>query len=91
MNIFRMCRCAGKVKSLGRLLDRTVFRRRMFLIVSQALTLFTTPVVYLYLDRLQHWLSGAGAKKKRAEKTAPLHPAPSPEPAWVPQTEQPAE
>jgi HAE1 family hydrophobic/amphiphilic exporter-1 len=61
------------------------------LIVSQALTLFTTPVVYLYLDRLQHWLSGAGAKKKRAEKTAPLHPAPSPEPAWVPQTEQPAE
>jgi Cu/Ag efflux pump CusA len=27
------------------------------LIVSQALTLYTTPVVYLYLDRLQHWLS----------------------------------
>ena len=25
------------------------------LIVSQALTLFTTPVVYLYFDRLQHW------------------------------------
>ena len=24
------------------------------LIVSQALTLFTTPVVYLYLDRLSH-------------------------------------
>src|SRR4029079_4388501 len=33
------------------------------LIVSQALTLFTTPVVYLYLDRLSSWLrrrSGAG-------------------------------
>ncbi|MBV8662647.1 MAG: efflux RND transporter permease subunit, partial [Hyphomicrobiales bacterium] len=29
------------------------------LIVSQALTLFTTPVIYLYLDRLQQWLSGA--------------------------------
>jgi HAE1 family hydrophobic/amphiphilic exporter-1 len=25
------------------------------LLVSQALTLFTTPVVYLYLDRLSHW------------------------------------
>ena len=28
------------------------------LIVSQILTLFTTPVVYLYLDRLAIWLSG---------------------------------
>jgi hydrophobe/amphiphile efflux-1 (HAE1) family protein len=28
------------------------------LIVSQILTLFTTPVVYLYLDRLQAWLMG---------------------------------
>jgi multidrug efflux pump subunit AcrB len=28
------------------------------LIVSQMLTLFTTPVVYLYLDRLQAWLTG---------------------------------
>ena len=27
------------------------------LIVSQALTLFTTPVIYLYLDRLSHWLT----------------------------------
>jgi multidrug efflux pump len=27
------------------------------LIVSQVLTLYTTPVVYLYLDRLQHWRS----------------------------------
>ena len=26
------------------------------LILSQMLTLFTTPVVYLYFDRLQHWL-----------------------------------
>jgi HAE1 family hydrophobic/amphiphilic exporter-1 len=25
---------------------------------SQMLTLFTTPVVYLYLDRFQTWLSG---------------------------------
>jgi multidrug efflux pump len=28
------------------------------LIVSQALTLYTTPVVYLYLDRLRLWLRG---------------------------------
>ncbi|HEX9446402.1 MAG TPA: efflux RND transporter permease subunit [Dongiaceae bacterium] len=26
------------------------------LVVSQMLTLFTTPIVYLYLDRLNHWL-----------------------------------
>jgi multidrug efflux pump subunit AcrB len=29
------------------------------LALSQILTLYTTPVVYLYLDRLQHWLTGA--------------------------------
>ena len=29
------------------------------LALSQVLTLFTTPVVYLYLDRLQTWLGGA--------------------------------
>ncbi|HET9408858.1 MAG TPA: multidrug efflux RND transporter permease subunit [Candidatus Sulfotelmatobacter sp.] len=29
------------------------------LIVSQALTLFTTPVVYIYLDRFRLWLRGA--------------------------------
>jgi hydrophobe/amphiphile efflux-1 (HAE1) family protein len=28
------------------------------LILSQMLTLFTTPVIYLYLDRFQSWLSG---------------------------------
>jgi len=28
------------------------------LIVSQALTLFTTPVVYLYMDRFSQWLAG---------------------------------
>jgi hydrophobic/amphiphilic exporter-1 (mainly G- bacteria), HAE1 family len=42
------------------------------LIVSQALTLFTTPVVYLYLDRLSNWLAGKGPSE-----TADLeeHPA----------------
>jgi hydrophobe/amphiphile efflux-1 (HAE1) family protein len=34
------------------------------LALSQILTLYTTPVVYMYLDRLQHWLFGE--KKKQA-------------------------
>jgi hydrophobe/amphiphile efflux-1 (HAE1) family protein len=36
------------------------------LVVSQFLTLYTTPVVYLYLDRLSIWLRGE-------RKTAPSH------------------
>ncbi|TXN19694.1 efflux RND transporter permease subunit [Methylobacterium sp. WL9] len=35
------------------------------LIVSQILTLYTTPVVYLYLDRLRHW-----AKNRRGQRAA---------------------
>ncbi len=35
------------------------------LIVSQALTLFTTPVIYLYLDRFSVWLSGSKAKESK--------------------------
>jgi hydrophobic/amphiphilic exporter-1 (mainly G- bacteria), HAE1 family len=31
------------------------------LLVSQFLTLYTTPVIYLYLDRLSYWLSGRRA------------------------------
>jgi Cu/Ag efflux pump CusA len=30
---------------------------------SQVLTLYTTPVVYLYLDRFQSWLNGFGRKR----------------------------
>jgi multidrug efflux pump len=32
------------------------------LIVSQVLTLFTTPVVHLWFDRLSHWLTRPRAK-----------------------------
>ena len=32
------------------------------LILSQILTLYTTPVIYLYLERLQNWLSPAPAR-----------------------------
>jgi hydrophobe/amphiphile efflux-1 (HAE1) family protein len=37
------------------------------LALSQVLTLYTTPVVYIYLDRLQTWLFGQG------KQTAPGH------------------
>jgi HAE1 family hydrophobic/amphiphilic exporter-1 len=36
------------------------------LLVSQVLTLFTTPVIYLYLDRLSNWLSGTSHAEKAA-------------------------
>ncbi|HEY0205816.1 MAG TPA: efflux RND transporter permease subunit [Acetobacteraceae bacterium] len=39
------------------------------LILSQILTLFTTPVVYLYLDRVNNWLSGA--KRVRVREAVP--------------------
>jgi HAE1 family hydrophobic/amphiphilic exporter-1 len=32
------------------------------LALSQLLTLYTTPIVYLYLDRLQTWLTGRDAR-----------------------------
>jgi HAE1 family hydrophobic/amphiphilic exporter-1 len=40
------------------------------LIVSQALTLYTTPVVYLYLDRVQSWLTRRRPSGKREEAYA---------------------
>jgi hypothetical protein len=33
------------------------------LLFSQVLTLYTTPVIYLYLDRLQHNLAPSRAKQ----------------------------
>ncbi len=36
------------------------------LIVSQALTLFTTPVIYIYLDRLSSYLGGGGSEAATA-------------------------
>ena len=41
------------------------------LIVSQMLTLFTTPVVYLYMDRLQTFFRGSRATSARQVKHAP--------------------
>ena len=41
------------------------------LIVSQMLTLFTTPVVYLYFDRFQHFWTGLRARR-RERHTGPV-------------------
>jgi multidrug efflux pump len=44
------------------------------LILSQMLTLFTTPVVYIYMDRLQTWIGGVRAHSRAgAPVTAPAH------------------
>lgn len=44
------------------------------LALSQVLTLYTTPVVYLYLDRLQNWLFGA---RRHQTASRDVHPAPA--------------
>src|SRR5271154_3849487 len=47
------------------------------LIVSQMLTLFTTPVVYVYLDRLRLWLRGGGEDHALPETASSGSPRPS--------------
>jgi HAE1 family hydrophobic/amphiphilic exporter-1 len=51
------------------------------LIVSQALTLFTTPVIYIYLDELSDWLSGLRklASGRTPQPTAGAQAAPATE------------
>ncbi|MCK1500268.1 efflux RND transporter permease subunit [Bradyrhizobium sp. 188] len=44
------------------------------LALSQILTLYTTPVVYLYLDRLQNWVFGA---RRHQAVSRDVHPAPA--------------
>jgi multidrug efflux pump subunit AcrB len=46
------------------------------LVVSQALTLYTTPVVYLYFDRLRHWWERARGHHGTSEVL------PSETPSW---------
>jgi multidrug efflux pump len=46
------------------------------LIVSQALTLYTTPVIYLYMDRLNNWIAKFGfVGEELAELSATRDPA----------------
>src|SRR5271166_82847 len=70
------------------------------LLVSQALTLFTTPIIYLYLDRVSHWLSGDSGKKKPKPTREPRQPElplgvepkkPAREPAWANENAKAAE
>jgi multidrug efflux pump subunit AcrB len=42
------------------------------LALSQALTLFTTPVIYLYLDRFQTWLRGGEEEPQQPQEALPL-------------------
>ena len=52
------------------------------LAISQVLTLFTTPIIFLYMDRLSNWITGAKrvsaekpAEKKKTPPTAATPPA----------------
>jgi multidrug efflux pump subunit AcrB len=45
------------------------------LIVSQALTLYTTPVIYLYMDRLNNWIAKFGFAGEPAAPAAARDPA----------------
>jgi HAE1 family hydrophobic/amphiphilic exporter-1 len=48
------------------------------LLVSQVLTLFTTPVVYIYLDRLRNWRKGgAHGRRRPPEQTGEPEPEPT--------------
>ncbi len=56
------------------------------LALSQVLTLYTTPVIYLYLDRLQHWLApqratGCRILAREDGDPPPTEPAPDASPA----------
>src|SRR5688572_1295749 len=44
------------------------------LLVSQWLTLYTTPVIYLYLDRLARFLGGSTRRSRLAEALDPARP-----------------
>ena len=44
------------------------------LILSQVLTLYTTPVIYLYLDSFSLWLRGRRGHGRRREHGVPLGP-----------------
>jgi len=46
------------------------------LAVSQLLTLFTTPVVYLYMERLRLWLGKSRLSRAGRESAGKLHPSP---------------
>jgi len=44
------------------------------LVLSQAMTLFTTPVVYLYLDRAHYWYVKRSQARKARKKAKSVNP-----------------
>jgi multidrug efflux pump len=51
------------------------------LLLSQLLTLYTTPVIYLQMERVRAWLTGQGPVLSEPELALPLAPEPSQRPA----------
>jgi multidrug efflux pump len=47
------------------------------LLLSQFLTLYTTPVIYLYLDRLGHWIEERRNRGQLAQAELPLRTSPA--------------
>jgi len=47
------------------------------LLLSQLLTLYTTPIIYLYLERWRLWLARTGQRLRTAASRRSLHPRPS--------------
>jgi multidrug efflux pump len=45
------------------------------LLLSQAITLFTTPVIYLYMERLRLWTKSFFGKFRKPLPTHPSSPA----------------
>ncbi len=50
---------------------RSASRSSAGLIVSQVLTLYTTPVIYLYMERIGRWLKSFGKSKGPADPKTP--------------------
>jgi hypothetical protein len=53
------------------------------LLLSQFLTLYTTPVIYLYLDRFGRWLREWRNRGRMAQAQLPLRTAPEPQPEFA--------
>jgi hypothetical protein len=51
------------------------------LVVSQALTLFTIPVTYIYMDRFSDWIAGFARSRQTARPRGAPQPAPARGPA----------
>ena len=53
------------------------------LILSQFLTLYTTPVIYLYMERLRRWVVDRRGRGKLAQAQLPLRTSDEPEPVFA--------